>query len=102
MEIKMWGKKSWVRYHTRHPLRTLLPLQHMISDMTGPQKSFLSSQLLSRNLTKTLQALICDILFLCGDRAKSDTRKSCKPGEGFVKFCCVEKACVGEGGECAG
>ena len=26
-------------------------------------------------------------------------QKSCEQGEGFVKFCCVKKACVGDGGE---
>ena len=26
-------------------------------------------------------------------------KKNCEEGEGFVKFCCVKKACVGDGGE---
>ena len=26
-------------------------------------------------------------------------KKSCEQGEGFVKFCCVKKACVGDGRE---
>lgn len=27
------------------------------------------------------------------------TKKNCEQGEGFVKFCPVKKACVGDGGE---
>ena len=26
-------------------------------------------------------------------------KKNCEQGDGFVKFCCVKKACVGDGGE---
>ena len=26
-------------------------------------------------------------------------QKNCEQGEGFVKFCCVKKAFVGDGGE---
>ena len=26
-------------------------------------------------------------------------QKNCEQGEEFVKFCCVKKACVGDGGE---
>ena len=38
-------------------------------------------------------------MFSCGDWATSKARKNCELGEGFVKFRCVKKACVGDGGE---
>ena len=29
-------------------------------------------------------------------------KKNCEQGEGFAKFCCVKKSCVGDGGELEG
>ena len=41
-----------------------------------------------------------DMLFSCGEWATSvSAKRNCEQGEGFVKFCCVKKRCVGDGGE---
>ena len=39
------------------------------------------------------------MLFSCGDWATSQKKKKLRTGEGFAKFCCVKKACVGDEGE---
>ena len=40
------------------------------------------------------------MLFSCGEWATSvSAKRNCEQGEGFVKFCCVKKRCVGDGGE---
>ena len=59
-----------------------------------------SPNLLSPNLAKTLLVLAPDILLFVrrlGDLVSA--KKNCEQGEGFVKFCCVKKACVWDGGE---
>ena len=49
---------------------------------------------------KTLQAVIWDILFPCGDRVTSDAQEKLQTVGVFVKLCRVKKKkCVGAGGK---
>ena len=83
------------RYHTRHPSRAQATF-HLLQIFV---KSFPCFQLLSRNLAKTLQVLVRDISFPCGDRATSYAQEKLRTGGGVCKDLSCQKTCVGDGGE---
>ena len=90
-----------VPFYTSSSARAQAPLHlpHKFFDVKSFYKILPLLPIVIANLATTLLVLAPTCCLRAEIGRPRKRKKSCKQGEGFVKFCFVKKACTGDGGE---